>query len=74
LRWPARIDGRQVSHEPVYSPDWTATLLELGGAVTHVSSRPHGYGSGSGSGRGRHNARQRCAPVAPRPGEPTSSG
>jgi arylsulfatase A-like enzyme len=32
LRWPARIDGRQVSHEPVYSPDWTATLLELGGA------------------------------------------
>ncbi len=32
LRWPARIDGRQVSDEPVYSPDWTATLLELGGA------------------------------------------
>ena len=32
LRWPARIDARQVSHEPVYSPDWTATLLELGGA------------------------------------------
>lgn len=32
LRWPARIDGRQVSHEPVYTPDWTATLLELAGA------------------------------------------
>ncbi|MGW5565279.1 sulfatase family protein [Streptomyces tendae] len=32
LRWPARVDGRQVSHEPLYSPDWTATLLELGGA------------------------------------------
>ncbi|GGL95817.1 N-acetylgalactosamine-6-sulfatase [Streptomyces fumigatiscleroticus] len=32
LRWPARIDGHQVSDEPVYSPDWTATLLELGGA------------------------------------------
>ncbi|MFD7462935.1 MULTISPECIES: sulfatase family protein [unclassified Streptomyces] len=32
LRWPARIDGRQVSHEPVYSPDWTATLLEVAGA------------------------------------------
>ncbi|WP_395577315.1 sulfatase-like hydrolase/transferase [Streptomyces sp. BK79] len=32
VRWPARLDGRQVSHEPVYSPDWTATLLELGGA------------------------------------------
>ncbi|WP_055573719.1 sulfatase family protein, partial [Streptomyces prasinopilosus] len=32
LRWPARVDGRQVSHEPVFSPDWTATLLEVGGA------------------------------------------
>ncbi|MER6673467.1 sulfatase-like hydrolase/transferase [Streptomyces sp. NPDC000983] len=32
LRWPARIDGRQVSHEPNFSPDWTATLLEFGGA------------------------------------------
>ncbi|MFF0968870.1 sulfatase family protein [Streptomyces sp. NPDC003703] len=32
LRWPAAVDARQVSHEPVYSPDWTATLLELGGA------------------------------------------
>ncbi|MEB8337551.1 sulfatase family protein [Streptomyces endophyticus] len=32
VRWPSRIDGRQVSHEPNFSPDWTATLLELGGA------------------------------------------
>ncbi|MBH5336209.1 sulfatase-like hydrolase/transferase, partial [Streptomyces pactum] len=33
VRWPARIDGgAQVSHEPVYTPDWTATLLEVGGA------------------------------------------
>jgi arylsulfatase A-like enzyme len=32
LRWPDRIRPHQVSHEPVYSPDWTATLLELGGA------------------------------------------
>ncbi|MDT0265865.1 sulfatase-like hydrolase/transferase [Streptomyces sp. DSM 44915] len=32
LRWPAAVDGRQVSDVPVYSPDWTATLLELGGA------------------------------------------
>lgn len=32
LRWPARIDGRQVSHEPSLSPDWTATLLEPAGA------------------------------------------
>lgn len=31
-RWPARLDGGQVSHVPLYSPDWTATLLELGGA------------------------------------------
>ncbi|MEW2393582.1 sulfatase-like hydrolase/transferase [Streptomyces venezuelae] len=32
VRWPARIDGGQVSDEPVYTPDWTATLLEIGGA------------------------------------------
>ncbi|MGW0706757.1 sulfatase family protein [Streptomyces sp. NPDC002643] len=32
VRWPARIDGHQVSHEPAFTPDWTATLLELGGA------------------------------------------
>ncbi|MCX5367841.1 sulfatase [Streptomyces sp. NBC_00103] len=32
VRWPARIDGHQVSDEPNVSPDWTATLLELAGA------------------------------------------
>ncbi|MGN9821531.1 sulfatase family protein [Streptomyces sp. SD11] len=32
VRWPARIKGHQVSHEPNLSPDWTATLLEVGGA------------------------------------------
>ncbi|MVO90671.1 sulfatase-like hydrolase/transferase [Streptomyces sp. p1417] len=32
VRWPARLDGGQVSDEPVYTPDWTATLLELAGA------------------------------------------
>ncbi|MFJ8823669.1 sulfatase [Streptomyces sp. NPDC102467] len=32
VRWPARLDGGQVSHEPVFTPDWTATLLEIGGA------------------------------------------
>ncbi|WP_128437356.1 sulfatase family protein [Streptomyces cyaneus] len=32
VRWPSRIDGHQVSHEPLFTPDWTATLLELGGA------------------------------------------
>ncbi|WP_328949607.1 sulfatase-like hydrolase/transferase [Streptomyces sp. NBC_00184] len=31
LRWPARIDPHQVSDLPLFSPDWTATLLELGG-------------------------------------------
>ncbi|MCB5182789.1 sulfatase family protein [Streptomyces antimicrobicus] len=35
LRWPARIDGGQVSRVPVFSPDWTATLLELAGARPH---------------------------------------
>ncbi|MFF1410211.1 sulfatase-like hydrolase/transferase [Streptomyces sp. NPDC058289] len=32
VRWPARLDGGQVSHVPVFTPDWTATLLELAGA------------------------------------------
>ncbi|MFF0023760.1 MULTISPECIES: sulfatase [unclassified Streptomyces] len=32
VRWPARLKGGQVSHVPVFSPDWTATLLELAGA------------------------------------------
>ncbi|MER7736151.1 sulfatase-like hydrolase/transferase [Streptomyces erythrochromogenes] len=35
LRWPARLDGGQVSHVPVFSPDWTATLLEVAGARPH---------------------------------------
>ncbi|WP_404959209.1 sulfatase [Streptomyces sp. 147326] len=34
-RWPARLDGGQVSHVPVFSPDWTATLLEFAGARPH---------------------------------------
>ncbi|UKY51164.1 sulfatase family protein [Streptomyces inhibens] len=32
VRWPARLDAGQVSHEPVFTPDWTATLLEIAGA------------------------------------------
>ncbi|MER5757025.1 sulfatase-like hydrolase/transferase [Streptomyces sp. NPDC002088] len=32
VRWPDAIDAGQVSHEPNFSPDWTATLLELAGA------------------------------------------
>ncbi|MFF4327815.1 sulfatase [Streptomyces sp. NPDC048387] len=35
LRWPARIDGGQVSRVPVFSPDWTATLLEVAGTRPH---------------------------------------
>ncbi|GGY98713.1 sulfatase family protein [Streptomyces poonensis] len=31
VRWPARLDGGQFSHEPVCTPDWTATLLEIAG-------------------------------------------
>lgn len=32
LRWPARIAGEQVSDVPVFTPDWTATLLAVAGA------------------------------------------
>ncbi|MEU1272124.1 sulfatase-like hydrolase/transferase [Streptomyces sp. NPDC005799] len=32
VRWPHRIDGNQVSHEPNFSPDWTATFLEVADA------------------------------------------
>nr|WP_308405342.1 sulfatase-like hydrolase/transferase [Streptomyces sp. B93] len=32
LRWPARINSHQVSRVPVFTPDWTATLLEVAGA------------------------------------------
>ncbi|MFI8101699.1 sulfatase [Streptomyces sp. NPDC086023] len=35
VRWPARLDGAQISHEPVFTPDWTATLLEVAGARPH---------------------------------------
>ncbi|MBD0709173.1 MULTISPECIES: sulfatase-like hydrolase/transferase [unclassified Streptomyces] len=35
LRWPARVDGGQVSDLPVFTPDWTATLLDLAGARPH---------------------------------------
>ncbi|OKK18120.1 twin-arginine translocation pathway signal protein [Streptomyces sp. CB00455] len=35
VRWPRRLDGGQVSHVPVFSPDWTATLLELAGTRPH---------------------------------------
>lgn len=33
LSWPGRIPKRQVDDTPVYTTDWTATLLELGGAT-----------------------------------------
>ncbi|MEU6208834.1 sulfatase-like hydrolase/transferase [Streptomyces sp. NPDC047023] len=35
VRWPARLDGGQVSRVPVFSPDWTATLLEVAGTRPH---------------------------------------
>lgn len=35
VRWPARLDAHQVSDEPVFSPDWTATLLGV------AEARPH---------------------------------
>lgn len=42
VRWPARLDAGQVSHEPVFTPDWTATLLEIGGARPHPAYRLDG--------------------------------
>ncbi|MBO2448492.1 sulfatase-like hydrolase/transferase [Actinomadura barringtoniae] len=39
LRWPARIRPRQVSHVPVISQDWTATILEIVG-VKPAASHP----------------------------------
>nr|WP_312866753.1 sulfatase-like hydrolase/transferase [Streptomyces zagrosensis] len=35
VRWPARLRRNQVSHEPVATYDWTATLLEIAGARPH---------------------------------------
>ena len=35
VRSPARIRSGQVSHEPVVTHDWTATLLEIAGAEPH---------------------------------------
>ena len=32
LSWPGQIGQRQVDDTPVYTSDWTATFLELGGA------------------------------------------
>jgi arylsulfatase A-like enzyme len=33
LSWPGHVRARQVDDVPVYTTDWTATLLELGGAT-----------------------------------------
>jgi arylsulfatase A-like enzyme len=35
VRWPARLDSGQVSHVPLFTPDWTATILEVAGAQPH---------------------------------------
>jgi arylsulfatase A-like enzyme len=39
LSWLGQLRPRQVNHEPVITMDWTATLLELGGAAPHPSYR-----------------------------------
>ncbi|MEU6037461.1 sulfatase-like hydrolase/transferase [Actinomadura sp. NPDC047616] len=39
LRWPARIRPRQVSHVPVITHDWTATILEAAG-IRPAASHP----------------------------------
>lgn len=33
VRWPERIGGGRVSDQPVFTPDWTATLLEFADAA-----------------------------------------
>ncbi len=43
LRWPAGVRSHQVSDIPNYSPDWTATLLELAGASPADSHPLDGY-------------------------------
>lgn len=35
IRWPERIRGNQVSHEPVVTMDWTRTLLAAAGVSPH---------------------------------------
>lgn len=35
VRWPAALDGSQVSDVPVSTLDWTATLLDVGGVPPH---------------------------------------
>jgi len=42
VRWPHRIDGNQGSHEPNFSPDWTATFLEVAGARPDPAYAPDG--------------------------------
>ncbi|RJQ81485.1 twin-arginine translocation pathway signal protein [Pseudonocardiaceae bacterium YIM PH 21723] len=37
LRWPKHVKANQVVTEPVYTPDWTPTLLEAAGAAPHPS-------------------------------------
>lgn len=36
LSWPGEIAPRQLDDAPVYTQDWTATLLELAGAEAHA--------------------------------------
>ena len=42
LSWPGQIRKRQVDDTPVYTSDWTATFLELGGATADPAYAPDG--------------------------------
>jgi arylsulfatase A-like enzyme len=42
LSWPDQIGKRQVGDTPVYTSDWTATFLELGGAEPDPAYAPDG--------------------------------
>jgi arylsulfatase A-like enzyme len=35
LRWPAAVDTAQVTDQPHFTPDWTATLLDAAGVTPH---------------------------------------
>ena len=42
VSWPGELGRRQVDDTPVYTSDWTATFLELGGAAPDPAYAPDG--------------------------------
>jgi len=42
VSWPGELGKRQVDDTPVYTSDWTATFLELGGAAPDPAYAPDG--------------------------------